>query len=968
MQACVGRPRAAGSLLVIRRWLPSRMRRHGVLACRRRGTLAALWLGVLPAAWGAAAVPTRLAVTLLQNDGPTVQLRVRMPAGLEPRLDLTGNDGLSPYRLVMEWDDATVALERPLPELPLEGLGPLQALVLHAAPSQTRLELQLNQAIEPHLRRVADSWVLRLEPAAFVPPVVAAPVTPMPAFVLPPLSPGEAPAPLGPERHPAPANRNRSAPSQFEVLLLDVSINGQRLADVVRAEQWPGDALLLPEDAWQEARLAPLAQRRTLSDGTPAYALDAVAGATYGVNRQSLSLEVNMPASAFLESTLGAAKAMAAPPPRSQPGFVLNYDLAAAYSGNGVPLTSGATLEAIAFNKFGNFVSSFLARDDGRKRTAQRLDTFWRYDMPHRLETLVVGDTTGAAGGWSRPARYGGVRWGRDFGMRPGFVTLPQWTLAGEAGLPSTVEVLVNNVRSMSQKLPPGPFELTNVPVATGAGELNMVVRDLLGRETVVKQSYYSAPRMLAAGLADFSFEGGWLRSGYGQDSYYGERFAAGSWRAGLTQRLTGETRVELQARRRAAGIELVSLLGHWGAGSMALAVSSSGEQGERERGQLLRLGIERSTPRGGGALQYEYNSRAFMPFGEGTGPAVVAQRARERWLASLGGSIWGVVSGGVSYVHQTRWDGDRVQALGVSASVPLWQRAGLSVSLNKRLDSDRAWQAGVNVSLPLDNGILSGAYMDRNADGRWNGVVSAALNPPAGPGLGWRVAASTLESQRVRGGLQYNTSQAEWTLDATGGAQGQTNARAGVRGSLGLLAGLPFASRTVGQGSFAVVEVEGIAGVPVMRSHQVVARTDARGLALVPGLLPWQQNQIEIDPIDLPLDTEVGNIVQQVTPYAGSGSVVKFAVKRTRQALVVLHQPDGQPVPLGTQVRQLPDGPTFLAGRRGEAWLTGLAAGRQQIQVAWPGGGCQMELAMPVAADGIVEKIGPLACRKEAP
>jgi outer membrane usher protein len=169
-----------------------------------------------------------------------------------------------------------------------------------------------------------------------------------------------------------------------------------------------------------------------------------------------------------------------------------------------------------------------------------------------------------------------------------------------------------------------------------------------------------------------------------------------------------------------------------------------------------------------------------------------------------------------------------------------------------------------------------------------------------------------------------------------------------------------------VGQGSVAVVKVDGIEGVPVMRSNQVVAVTDARGLAFVPGLLPWQKNLIEIDPVDLPLDVEViASTSQEVTPYARSGVVVDFAVKRTRQALLVLRQRDGTPVPVGTRVRLLPTGPEFVAGHRGEVWLTGLAEKQQRVQVSWPAGGCALELAVPVSPDGAPAKIGPLACHE---
>jgi outer membrane usher protein len=750
-----------------------------------------------------------------------------------------------------------------------------------------------------------------------------------------------------------------------ELLLLDVIVNGQHQPEVARAEQYPDGTLLLGTTSWNDARLIAPAQCQTLSDGTPGYALNAVSGATYRINRQNLSLDINAPATAFVGSSLGLQGAATTPPARPQPGVLLNYDVSVQRDPNGGPTTSGATLEAVAFTSVGNFISSALARDDGKARTFERLDTFWRYDMPERLESLVVGDTVGTGGGWSRPARYGGVHWGRDFGLNPGFITRPQLSLNGEAALPSTVEVLVNNARRISQTVQPGPFELTNVPVVTGAGELNLVVRDLLGRETVIQQSYYASPRLLAPGLTDYSVEGGKLRTGYGGDSHYGSTFGAFTYRQGLSSSLTGEARLELQANRRAAGLELAGLLGQWGVGRVALAASNGNTQGPQEIGQLLQLGVERSTPSGGGAVQYEYNSRGFEPFGEGTGTTVAAQRARERLLATIGGNVWGRVSGGLSFVSQSRWDGDQVRSLGLSASTPVGTRANVSLSLSKRIDGDHAWQASVTLSVPLEGGIYTAARIDLANDGLLRATASAASNAPAGPGLGWRVEASSQEAQRTRGSLQYNTNQAEFALDANSDSKGQVALRGGARGTLGMVAGIPFASRPIGQGSFAVVEVDGLASVPIKRSNQVVAVTDSRGLAFVPGLLPWQQNQIEIDPVDLPLDTEIGDMVQQITPFAGSGAVVKFAVRRNRQALLVLQQADGTPVPLGTRIRLLPNDAEFIAGRRGEVWLTDLADKTQRLRVTWASGGCELDMVVP-PSDGAPAKIGPLACKKD--
>lgn len=818
---------------------------------------------------------------------------------------------------MIRWKNA-ITLDRPLPTGREEEAGPLNGLALRSVGGHGELELSLERAARAQLRRIDDSWVLRLDPE---PDAVA---------------------------------------SLNEVLLLDVSVNGRPLADVVRAERADG-ALLIPFDAWNEARLAPQAQRRTLSDGTPAYAIDAVPGAAYEIDRKTQALRITAPGNAFVASLLDQQDAAPAPPERPQPGLVFNYDAAVANNGRGTPVASAATFEAIAFGQFGSVVSSALVRDDAQGRGARRLDTFWRYDMPHRLETLVIGDAVGSGGAWSRPVRFGGVRWGRDFSMRPGFVTLPQLSLTGEAALPSTIDVLVNNAKRSSQPLPPGPFELTSVPVITGAGEINLVVRDLLGHETLLRQSYYASPRLLAPGLTDFSFEAGRLRSGYGQDSHYGARFGAATWRAGITSSFTGEARVEVQDARRAAGLEVAGLLGSWAVGRAAMAASAGSAQDPDVRGRLVQLGIERSTQRGG-SLQYEHASRGFSPFGESPLWSAAAQRPRERIMASVGGPVAGRLSGGASYIRQSRWDGERIRLAALSLSVPLWQNAIVSASLNKRLDGDRSWRAGVNLNMPLDDGIQLAGRVDNASDGPAATTLGAALPAPPGPGLGWRAEASTLRDQRARAGVQYNTNQAELSADVASNARGQAALRAGARGSLGWLAGLAFASRPIGQGSFAVVEVEGFGGIPVMRSHQVVATTDARGLAFVPGLLPWQKNQLEIDPVELPLDAAIGEASHAVTPYPGSGAVVKFAVRRSRQALAVLRQSGGELVPVGARVRVMPGGAEFIAGKRGEVWLTDLQSARQSVVVSWEGGGCALEFALP-ESNNMPSRLGPFTC-----
>lgn len=916
----------------------TRMRHRSALWPRRLAVTCALAWAAVPIATLAGAP----AVTVQQDESANIKLRVRVPNMQEPDLAVYGSGQAEPYHIALAWDGDVIAPDQ-LPKLPPEGMGSIKALALRNINGRTRLEVEFDRPVQPWLRHVGDCWELRIVASALPasPPVSATQVARHVEHQAAPQSPARAAEP--------------------ESLLLDMTVNGQRQRSIARAERWPDGRVLVAQDAWTDAHLAPIPERLVLGDGSPAYVLSAVRDVKYSIDRSKQSIDIEAPASAFLGSELQVGgPAAAAPMPPAEPGAMLNYDVSLSRNGAGAHTVSGAELELVAFNRWGNFVTSGLLTSDAGVLTATRLDSYWRDDLPERMETLQVGDTVGTGGAWSRPARFGGVRWGRNFALQPGFVTLPQMTLAGQAALPSTVDVLVNNVQRLSQRVQPGPFDLSNIPVVTGAGNVDLVVRDLLGRETVVHQSYYATPTLLKPGLSDYSVEAGWLRIGYGLNSHYGSPFAAGTLRRGWTSRLTGEARVELQARRQAIGGELASLLGSWGTGRIALAASSGDAQGSRERGGLLQASVERTTPTGGGSVQYERTSHGFAPFGESADPAAVLQRAREQWLAATSHKLTPALTAGAYFARQTRWSGERISTLGLSLSASLGYGVSLSMIVNRRLEDGKI-SAAMQVDVPLGNGIQTAGRVEREGGDAF-ATVSASRNPPPEGGVGWHLAGSTQESQRARGALLYNKAHAQLTVDAASDAVGNVSARAGARGTVGWVAGMPFATQPVGDNSVAVVTVDGVAGVPVKRSNQVVAHTDERGVAFVPGLVPWVSNKIEIDPSEMPLDVEVGEPVQTIVPRARSGAVVRFDAHRSRQALVILHRPDGSPVPVGTKVRLIPQNTEFLVGRRGEVWLTDLSAGTQNLDVRWPGGAC--DLRVPLAQDNELPRIGPLTCK----
>ena len=171
----------------------------------------------------------------------------------------------------------------------------------------------------------------------------------------------------------------------------------------------------------------------------------------------------------------------------------------------------------------------------------------------------------------------------------------------------------------------------------------------------------------------------------------------------------------------------------------------------------------------------------------------------------------------------------------------------------------------------------------------------------------------------------------------------------------------MPFATRRIDHGAFAVVRVADLEGVPVYRSNQVAATTNKQGLALITGLQPYQKNLLSIDPDELPFNMQIRGVEEFVTPYARSGSFVDFPVRRMRNALVVIVQPDGAPVPPGTLVTVLSSMEAFVVGKRGEAYLTDLNDSNK-LRVTWKDGSCELTIALDPAAAS-EPRIGPLAC-----
>ncbi|MDQ3206146.1 MAG: fimbria/pilus outer membrane usher protein [Pseudomonadota bacterium] len=583
------------------------------------------------------------------------------------------------------------------------------------------------------------------------------------------------------------------------------------------------------------------------------------------------------------------------------------------------------------FGRLGTLEASGVSRaGDGGTRAYARLDTRWTYSDPRRLWTWSAGDVISGGLGWTRPVRLGGVQWRRDFGVRPDMIVYPLPRFSGDAAVPSSVELFVNNVRQSGSQVAPGPFVLSDFPRVVGAGQAVVVVTDALGRSTQASVPLYVDYQRLARGLSDFSLEAGLLRRGFGVDSAdYGQQVVgSGSYRRGLSDSFTLEMHGEGSGGLRLAGAGLAwSPLGRHG-----VVTASHARSEGAGRGRQSAVGYQWFGPRAGFDMQVQRASSGYRDLGalEAGQPPLRARDRATGWLQIPRGSVsltW------LRYQDRQQ-EPSRLVSLGLSQSFSL-----AAVSASAFHDQRAGRGLSLTVTVPLGRDLFASASADRR---RGEGSVNAGIrrSAPYAGGWGWQVQARDDGDGQVSTAYRGRMGEAEIGLDRLGGRHG---AFAQASGSIVVMDGRAFASRRISD-AFAVVSTNGVGDVPILYENRVAGRTNAAGYLLLSDLRGWQRNRIAIDPDGLAADVQVPAIERTVTPANASGIRVAFGLERRRSAIVLLQDAQGAAVAAGTRVTRA-GGRDAPVGFDGRLWLEDYAEGET---LQWWRGGRDCNATVP--------------------
>jgi outer membrane usher protein len=734
-------------------------------------------------------------------------------------------------------------------------------------------------------------------------------------------------------------------------LLYQIDINRQGLDETALLIKAADGAFYVSADDLKRWRLkrpdvAPLA-----GNDTPYYPLNAIAGLAYTVDEQNLTMAISVPAQAFVGATFDEADRRRVPAVEPGIGGFFNYDLLAEQAAG---QTHGSGLFELGFfNRFGVGVGTFLADESGPTRRLTRLETTWTTDRPGHLASLRIGDAISRAGMWGRAIRFGGIQYATNFATQPGLVTIPLQGVSGQAVLPSTVDVYVNNALTSTREVAPGPFAINNVPVVTGQGDVRVVVRDVMGREQVITQSFYASANLLKQGMQDFSYEIGKERRDFGLASNdYGHWFASATHRIGMTDRFTGEIHAEAEASRQNLGIGGVVLAGPLGVVNASAAASRSTDGA----GALATIGAESQA----GLVDIGAHAQWATPhFAQiGLEPGRLAPKLLTSVNVGLGMGRFGSL--GLAHVFLDNRDGYKTQLLSLSYSAQLGRFGFANISVSKPLSGAGATIVGVAWTIPVDNRTSASVTMTHQQGGT-EILAQLQRSLPVGEGFGYSLQAGN-DTQDASATLQTRTGT--YSVEAAA-YRGRAGVRANVAGGVAFVDGTARLSRQITD-SFALVKVPGFANVGILADNQLVARTDASGVALLPRLRAYESNPISIEQADLPFDATIGTLKLDAVPYFRSGMALVFPITRSRGAMLTLDLENGAPLPAGAIVTIAGQKDAFPVGRDGVVYVTGLSE-QNHLHAAWRDRQCDATVRFP-AGDDPLPDLGTHLCKGVTP
>lgn len=598
----------------------------------------------------------------------------------------------------------------------------------------------------------------------------------------------------------------------------------------------------------------------------------------------------------------------------------------------------------------------YLQAGEGSEQRYQALASYMQRDIAPWLAQLTLGEAYSRGEVFDSIA-YAGVGLASDERMLPASQRGFAPTVSGVAYSTALLTIRQNGVLLHESTVQPGPFEISDLYANGFSADLDVTLTEADGSQRTFTVPYQAAPLALRPGARRFDFSLGRWRDGLGNT---GVEHVQGSWQQGLSNRFSVHA-----GWIAAPGYQSAALGGTLNSqlGAVALTLfgshTDSSMQGQSD-GQAVRLSwrqvlaasnTDLSASLTSSALEYQgLNEFARARYeGEQHSPNPHPTRLSTRVAISQGlGEQGGRLS--LQAVRTQRWQrpgSDLSYSLGYFNHYGALGY-GITASREQSTPAGHRNQIAVTLSMPLGErrrGSLSSTFI---SNGNGHSTTNTRVSTTAGEygQWGYGLGLSTRhQSQRDTAGVDAHVhyggagAQLSGTLSQHRDYQ---QASLGARGALVAHAGGLTATQSLGE-SFAIVHAPGAARARLKQAPQV--QLNRKGYAVLPHLLPYSLNTVELDPKGTSQDVELQLSSQQVVPRAGAAALLYYPTRSGRSALIDARLADGSVLPFGAVVLDETGEELGLVGQGSRLHVRGINA-QGRLQVRW-GDGMQQHCAL---------------------
>lgn len=669
-----------------------------------------------------------------------------------------------------------------------------------------------------------------------------------------------------------------------------------------------------------------------------------IPGATVQMDSAKLTLSISIPQIAMRRDIAGYVD-----PQRWDYGInsaFVNYQLSAQQGRNdrtgqdnshNLYLNSGLNLGVWRLRSNNTFRS-----DATGGRAWSRAYTYLQRDLASVHSQLTLGETF-TPGDVFRSVPIRGVQIASDMSMLPDSQQRYAPIIRGVAQTRAKLEIRQNGFPIYSTYVSAGPYEINDLTLASGSGELEIILTEADGQVRRFTQPYATLTHLLREGVWRYSASMGRYNAPfYATDDsmlWQGTLAMGTRWDSTVYGGLMGNDFYQATTVGLGKGLGVLGALSFDLTRSYAQTNPDNSQHNVQGMSYAVKYGKSFETRTNLRFAGYRYSTEGYRDFNEAVRERSADQRFRGSRRSMLEASVFqdiGLYSSlNLIFSQESYWQQDDAQRQFQFSFSSRFNTVNYSLYASQSLNDDEfnERQFGLNISVPLNFGRSTTATYDvRQNRGQLNHRASVSGRAKNSL-LNYRASVTHNETGQQSAELSLGY-QAPFASLGAGLTQGTDFNTLSLNASGALLLhadGLetgPYLGETSG-----LIHVPNIANVGQLNDSS--ARTNDRGYALIPYLQPFRINRVILDTAQLDPNVEIDNGVTQVVPRRGAVVKASFPARKVERILVSTRDHHGVALPFGAQISNADGLVLGIVGQAGQALLS-TDEGQQIIYVRW--------------------------------